>query len=69
MGSRLKTVNLLYDASITFNVAVQHWKHSAMYAQSRVHIIQENSLFSPSTAMKSRPAYYTWVRIICEIWW
>jgi len=24
MGSRLKTVNLLYDASITFNVAVQH---------------------------------------------
>jgi len=31
-------------------------------------------LFSPSMAMKSHPAYYTWVRIVCDIltmrrWW
>jgi len=38
-----------------------------MFAWRQVRIIHENSLFSPSTAMKSRPAYYTRVRIIREI--
>ena len=47
MGSRMKTVMSLYDASTTFNVAVQYLqcKHLAIFAQSRVHIIHKNSYF------------------------
>jgi len=56
----MKTVMSLYDASTTFNVAVQYLqcKHLAIFAQSRVHIIHKNSYF-PHPAMKSRPVYYT----------
>jgi len=47
MASRLKIVILLYDASNTFNVAVQYLqcKHLATFVQSWVCIIHENSYF------------------------
>ena len=59
MELRLKIVLLLYDASTTFNVAVQYLqcKHLGKFARSRVRIIHENSFFL-STTMKSWPAYY-----------
>jgi len=43
----LKIVILLYDASTTFNVAVQYLqcKHLATFAQSRVRIMHEDSYF------------------------
>ena len=47
MGSRLKIVISLYDASTTFNVAVKYLqcKHLATFAQSWVYITHENSHF------------------------
>jgi len=47
MGSRLKIVILLYDASTTFNVAVQYLqcKHLVTFTWSQVSIIHENSYF------------------------
>ena len=63
MGSRLKIVILLYDASTTFNVTFQvlRCKHLAEC------ILYTRTLIFPVNRMKSQPAYYTRVRITCEI--
>ena len=60
MESRLKIVNLLYNASTTFNVAVQylHWNHLAMFAQAGCILYTRTLIFPIKSNEKSACVLY-----------
>jgi len=61
-GVKVENCNLMYDASTTFNVAVQYLQCNdlATFAQSWVHIIHEKSYFPHNRNEKSACVLYTY---------